>query len=65
MDHDVIVYGIRQSLIAPCLYLSPVVRRRRGVVPAGVRRTAPVRPACLSIAKAMRVLGASRRHRAS
>ena len=39
---------------APRLYSSPVVRRRRGVVSAGVRRTAPVRPACLSIAKAMR-----------
>ena len=39
----------------------PVARRRRHGVATGVRRTAPVRTACLRIAKAIRVLYASRR----
>ena len=39
----------------------PVARRRRHGAATGVRRTAPVRTACLRIAKAIRVLYASRR----
>ena len=38
------------------------VKRTRSAGPKGVRRTAPVRPACLRIAKAIRVLAASLRH---
>ena len=55
---------VRQTkILALCLtaVFGPVARRRRHGVATGVRRTAPVRTACLRIAKAIRVLYASRR----
>ena len=47
------------------LYSGPVARRWRRAAAKGVRRTAPVRPACLSVAKATRVLAANPSPRAS
>ena len=47
---------IRRKLnIRPALYSDPIVRRRRRAASRRVRRTAPVRSACLSAAKAARV----------
>lgn len=55
------VSGPCRTMGGPVCIPVSLVRRRRDGASAGIRRIAPVRPACLSIAKAIQVLSVFRR----